>query len=166
MLAVLPTTEAEIESQFSTLVVGTSSRNRTPMDIRIESLLAGAERAVGAVVIIDVFRAFTTAPSRSRKVQRRSLSSATSMRPLPCVLRVLGTFAWERWEGSAPEALTLVTPPSRHHRPISRGEPSFSAPAPALKASSPPSRLPAFMPDRWSPPQQPCAPFSDRHRPR
>lgn len=31
------------------------------MDIRIESLLAGAERAVGAVVIIDVFRAFTTA---------------------------------------------------------------------------------------------------------
>ncbi|MBY0320330.1 MAG: 2-phosphosulfolactate phosphatase [Reyranella sp.] len=31
------------------------------MDIRIESLLAGAERAVGAVVIIDVFRAFTAA---------------------------------------------------------------------------------------------------------
>jgi len=31
------------------------------MDIRINSLLTGAERAVGAVVIIDVFRAFTTA---------------------------------------------------------------------------------------------------------
>lgn len=31
------------------------------MDIRIDSLLTGAERAVGAVVIIDVFRAFTTA---------------------------------------------------------------------------------------------------------
>lgn len=31
------------------------------MNIRIESLLAGAERAVGTVVIIDVFRAFTTA---------------------------------------------------------------------------------------------------------
>lgn len=31
------------------------------MDIRINSLLAGAERAEGAVVIIDVFRAFTTA---------------------------------------------------------------------------------------------------------
>ena len=31
------------------------------MDIRIDSMLAGAERAVGAVVIIDVFRAFTTA---------------------------------------------------------------------------------------------------------
>jgi len=31
------------------------------MEIRIDSLLAGAERAVGAVVIIDVFRAFTTA---------------------------------------------------------------------------------------------------------
>ena len=31
------------------------------MEIRIESLLAGAERAVGVVVIIDVFRAFTTA---------------------------------------------------------------------------------------------------------
>ena len=31
------------------------------MDIRIDSLVAGAERAVGVVVIIDVFRAFTTA---------------------------------------------------------------------------------------------------------
>jgi 2-phosphosulfolactate phosphatase len=31
------------------------------MDIRIESLLAGAERATGTAVIIDVFRAFTTA---------------------------------------------------------------------------------------------------------
>ena len=31
------------------------------MEIRIDSLLAGAERAVGVVVIIDVFRAFTTA---------------------------------------------------------------------------------------------------------
>ena len=31
------------------------------MDIRIDSMLPGAERAVGAVVIIDVFRAFTTA---------------------------------------------------------------------------------------------------------
>jgi 2-phosphosulfolactate phosphatase len=31
------------------------------MDIRIEGLMAGAERAVGTVVIIDVFRAFTTA---------------------------------------------------------------------------------------------------------
>lgn len=31
------------------------------MDIRIESLLEGAQRAQGTVVIIDVFRAFTTA---------------------------------------------------------------------------------------------------------
>jgi 2-phosphosulfolactate phosphatase len=31
------------------------------MDIRIESLLEGAQRAAGAVAIIDVFRAFTTA---------------------------------------------------------------------------------------------------------
>ena len=31
------------------------------MDIRLDSLLTGAERAQGAVVIIDVFRAFTTA---------------------------------------------------------------------------------------------------------
>jgi 2-phosphosulfolactate phosphatase len=31
------------------------------MEIRIDSLLSGAERAAGCVVIIDVFRAFTTA---------------------------------------------------------------------------------------------------------
>jgi len=31
------------------------------MDVRIASLLSGAERATGSVVIIDVFRAFTTA---------------------------------------------------------------------------------------------------------
>lgn len=37
-----------------------TSKN-TRMNIRIDSLLGGAERARGAVVIIDVFRAFTTA---------------------------------------------------------------------------------------------------------
>jgi 2-phosphosulfolactate phosphatase len=31
------------------------------MEIRINSLLEGAERATGSVAIIDVFRAFTTA---------------------------------------------------------------------------------------------------------
>ena len=31
------------------------------MEIRIESLLEGAKRAKGTVVIVDVFRAFTTA---------------------------------------------------------------------------------------------------------
>jgi 2-phosphosulfolactate phosphatase len=31
------------------------------LNIRVDSLIAGAERAVGVVVIIDVFRAFTTA---------------------------------------------------------------------------------------------------------
>ncbi|WP_244547571.1 2-phosphosulfolactate phosphatase [Bradyrhizobium sp. OK095] len=31
------------------------------LNIRVDSLLAGAERAVGVVVVIDVFRAFTTA---------------------------------------------------------------------------------------------------------
>ena len=31
------------------------------MEVRIDSLLSGAERATGSVVIIDVFRAFTTA---------------------------------------------------------------------------------------------------------
>jgi len=31
------------------------------MDIRIESLIEGARRARGVVVIVDVFRAFTTA---------------------------------------------------------------------------------------------------------
>jgi 2-phosphosulfolactate phosphatase len=33
----------------------------TRLNIRVDSLLVGAERAVGTVVIIDVFRAFTTA---------------------------------------------------------------------------------------------------------
>ena len=31
------------------------------MEVTIESLLEGAKRATGAVVIVDVFRAFTTA---------------------------------------------------------------------------------------------------------
>jgi len=31
------------------------------LNIRVDSLIAGAERAVGVVVVIDVFRAFTTA---------------------------------------------------------------------------------------------------------
>jgi hypothetical protein len=33
----------------------------TRLNIRVDSLLVGAERAVGTAVIIDVFRAFTTA---------------------------------------------------------------------------------------------------------
>jgi hypothetical protein len=32
------------------------------MEIRLASLTSGAEAAVGTTVIIDVFRAFTTAP--------------------------------------------------------------------------------------------------------
>ena len=34
---------------------------RSLMDVRIESLIEGARRARGVVVIVDVFRAFTTA---------------------------------------------------------------------------------------------------------
>jgi hypothetical protein len=36
------------------------------MDIRIQSLLTGAEQAMGSVAIIDVLRAFTTAAVAER----------------------------------------------------------------------------------------------------
>jgi 2-phosphosulfolactate phosphatase len=42
-------------------VVYVSLRESATMEVRIDSLLSGAERATGSVVIIDVFRAFTTA---------------------------------------------------------------------------------------------------------
>ncbi len=46
------------------------------MDIRIDSLLAGAKKAEGVVVIIDVFRAFTTAAvALSRGAERLILTT-------------------------------------------------------------------------------------------
>jgi hypothetical protein len=42
-------------------VVYVSLRESARMEVRIDSLLSGGERATGSVVIIDAFRAFTTA---------------------------------------------------------------------------------------------------------
>ncbi|MFI5000810.1 MAG: 2-phosphosulfolactate phosphatase [Reyranellales bacterium] len=55
------------------------------MEIRIESLLEGAKRATGAVAIIDVFRAFTTAAvafanGASRIIMVDSVQEALSLR--------------------------------------------------------------------------------------
>ncbi len=55
------------------------------MDIRIESLLAGAQHASGSVVIIDVFRAFSTAAvalsrGASKIVMVRSVEEALALR--------------------------------------------------------------------------------------
>ena len=58
------------------------------MEVRIDSLLSGAERATGSVVIIDVFRAFTTAavvlarggePRRSLAARKAASPAARAM---------------------------------------------------------------------------------------
>jgi 2-phosphosulfolactate phosphatase len=60
-------------------------RSRLTTEIRIESLLEGAARATGAVAIIDVFRAFTTAAvvlanGASRIVMVGTVEEALSLR--------------------------------------------------------------------------------------
>jgi 2-phosphosulfolactate phosphatase len=84
---------------------------RATMEIRIDSLLCGAERASGTVVIIDVFRAFTTAAvalarGAAKIVMVSSVAEALSLRSAG-----VGQLCMGEVEGCAPPGFDLGNSP-------------------------------------------------------
>jgi 2-phosphosulfolactate phosphatase len=81
------------------------------MEIRIDSLLCGAERATGVVVIIDVFRAFTTAAvalarGASKIVMVSSVAEALALRSTG-----IGQLCMGEVQGRAPAGFDLGNSP-------------------------------------------------------
>jgi 2-phosphosulfolactate phosphatase len=83
----------------------------TRLNIRVDSLIAGAERAVGVAVIIDVFRAFTTAAvalanGATKIIMVRDVEEALGLRAAG-----VGELCMGEVEGRAPPAFDLGNSP-------------------------------------------------------
>jgi Peptidase propeptide and YPEB domain/2-phosphosulpholactate phosphatase len=109
-------------------------------NIRFDSLIGGAKRAVGMAVIIDVFRAFTTAAGAlangaTKVIIVRDVEEALRLRAAGVRQLCMGQV------GAAHRpALISAIHPSRHRRPTSTVGPLFSA-----RASSRNLPLPARL---------------------
>ena len=74
------------------------------MEIRIESLIEGARRARGTVVIVDVFPGVYHGGGGAARGPVGSSWSRRSMRRCGFGIRALGRSAWARWTGSGRRA--------------------------------------------------------------
>ena len=81
------------------------------MDIRIESLLEGAARAIGAVAIIDVFRAFTTAAVVLSEGAERIIMVGTVEEALALRARGVGDLCIGEVGGKAPPGFDFGNSP-------------------------------------------------------
>jgi 2-phosphosulfolactate phosphatase len=81
------------------------------MDVRIESLIDGARRARGTVVIVDVFRAFTTAAMALDRGASRIIMEAEPAEALPLRERGLGDLCTGEVDGRRPEGFDLGNSP-------------------------------------------------------
>jgi 2-phosphosulfolactate phosphatase len=81
------------------------------LDIRIESLLEGARRAAGAVAVIDVFRAFTTAAVAFARGARQIVMVATVEEALALRERGLGQVCMGEVGGRAPPGFDFGNSP-------------------------------------------------------
>ncbi len=81
------------------------------MEIRIESLLEGARRAQGTVVIVDVFRAFTTAAVAFARGARRIIMVAEPPEALALKARGLGDLCVGEVNGIRPEGFDFGNSP-------------------------------------------------------
>ncbi len=81
------------------------------MEIRIESLLEGARRAQGTVVIVDVFRAFTTAAVAFSRGARRIIMVAEPPEALALKIRGLGDLCVGEVNGIRPEGFDFGNSP-------------------------------------------------------
>ena len=87
------------------------------MEIRLASLLQGAQEAAGTTIIIDVFRAFTTAAVAFDRARRRSCWWRKWMKLWPCAVAVLVLCMGESM-GNARRILILAIPRMKSVRPI------------------------------------------------
>jgi 2-phosphosulfolactate phosphatase len=81
------------------------------MEIRIESLLEGARRAWGTVVIVDVFRAFTTAAVALARGAERIVMVAETAEALQLRDRGLGDVCVGEVDGKRPEGFDFGNSP-------------------------------------------------------
>jgi 2-phosphosulfolactate phosphatase len=81
------------------------------MEIRIESLLEGARRASGAVAVIDVFRAFTTAAVALAKGAQRIIMVGTVEEALALREQGLGQVCMGEVGGHAPPGFDFGNSP-------------------------------------------------------
>ncbi len=81
------------------------------MEIRIESLLEGARRAQGTVVIVDVFRAFTTAAVAFSRGAARIIMVAEPDEALALKARGLGDLCVGEVNGIQPEGFDFGNSP-------------------------------------------------------
>jgi len=81
------------------------------MDVRIESLLEGARRAEGTVVIIDVFRAFTTAAVALARGAERIILVAEPEEALDLRRRGVGDLCMGEVGGQRPPGFDLGNSP-------------------------------------------------------
>lgn len=81
------------------------------MDIRIESLIEGARRARGMVVIVDVFRAFTTAAVALDRGASRIIMEAEPAEALRLREQGLGDLCAGEVEGKRPEGFDFGNSP-------------------------------------------------------
>lgn len=81
------------------------------MDVRIDSLLSGAERATGAVVIIDVFRAFTTAAVALARGAAKIIMVSNVEEALALRRSGIGQLCMGEVRGRAPDGFDLGNSP-------------------------------------------------------
>ena len=81
------------------------------MEIRIESLLEGAHKAAGAVAVIDVFRAFTTAAVAFARGARQIIMVGTVAEALALRERGLGQVCMGEVGGRAPPGFDFGNSP-------------------------------------------------------
>lgn len=83
------------------------------MEIKIESLLAGAQEAKGTVVIVDVFRAFTTASVAFSRGAEKIVLVAEVEEALALRKRGVGTLCMGEVAGMRPEGFDFGNSPSQ-----------------------------------------------------
>lgn len=83
------------------------------MEIQIDSLLAGARRAVGTVVVIDVYRAFTTACVMIERGARRVLLTAEIGEAMALRDKGVGDCCVGEVGGKRPEGFDVGNSPHR-----------------------------------------------------
>ena len=93
------------------------------MEIRLASLISGATDAVGTTVIIDVFRAFTTAAVALSRGARRIVMVDSLDEALAARNKGIGDIALEKGTASNLQASILATHLPSWHVPRSPARP-------------------------------------------
>lgn len=132
------------------------------MNIHVDSLISGAERAVGVAVIIDVFRAFTTAAvalanGATRIVMVRDVEEALR---LPAA--GVGELCMGEVGGKAPAGFDLGNSPFEVSKADLKGRTIVQRTSAGTQGIVAAMQATASMPDRYLQQKRPRAPSLDK----